>query len=310
MELRQLRSLIALADEGNFTRAAEKVFITQSALSQQIQALEQEIGTPLVDRSKRGVQLTAAGEILCRHGRRSLHEMAQARIAIGELSDLKRGTLLVGAVQTVNHYLMPSIIAAFATQYPDIVLRVEELAADAIEQQLEEGDLQVGVSFTPPSDAMLAAETLFEEQLMLVVRADHPLARQASVNVSALHAMPMVMLTHTFCTRRLWEASARLASAQPKVVLELNTVSGILAAVAKTGLPTVLPALTLQAADNNQLVGVALCHPTPARQVGLLWRRDGYVCAASRAFMALAHTTVQASLETGVWQRAALPEGA
>src|SRR5690606_13404805 len=105
MELRQLQYLVAIVQEANFTRASEKVFVSQSALSQQIQALEQEVGTVLLDRSRRGVRLTAAGEILYHHAQRMFLELAQAKIAIHELEGLQRGELHVGVVQTVNDYL-------------------------------------------------------------------------------------------------------------------------------------------------------------------------------------------------------------
>jgi LysR family transcriptional regulator, cyn operon transcriptional activator len=286
MELRQLRYLLAIAQEANFTRAAEKVFVSQSALSQQIQTLEQEIGTILLDRSKRGVRLTAAGEILCHHAQRILLELEQAEVAIQELEGLQRGELRVGVVQTVNDYLMPGLVAAFSALHPHIKLSIDELSSDQIETRLECGELQVGLGFVPTSSPNIASEALFEEQLVLIVRNDHPLANQSVVSVRALDAMPMIMLSHTFCTRRLWEENARLALAKPQIVIEMNTVSSILAVVEKTGLATVLPKYILEADRVSNLVSIDLVDPTPSRQVGLLWQ--SYLCAASQAFIAVA----------------------
>lgn len=288
MELRQLRYLLAIAEEGNFTRAAEKVFVSQSALSQQIQLLEQEIGAPVLSRGKRGVHLTAAGEVLQRHAQRAFHELEQARVVIDELQGLKRGELRVGAVQTVNDYLMPHLITAFAARYPDVKLRVDELPSDDIEAGLESGDLQAAIGFIPTSRAEIAHERLFSERLALVVRDDHPFAGKRSVQVAALDGLPMIMLANTFCTRRLWEESARLASAQPRVVLEVNTVSSILSLAETTGLASVLPEFSLRDGLTRGLRVVALSNPTPVRRVGLLWRRDESLCAATRAFLTLA----------------------
>jgi LysR family cyn operon transcriptional activator len=293
MELRQLRYLLAIAEEGNFTRAAEKVFVSQSALSQQIQLLEQEIGAPVLSRGKRGVHLTAAGEVLQRHALRVFHELDQARVVIDELQGLKRGELRVGAVQTVNDYLMPHLITAFAARYPDVKLRVDELPSDEIEAGLEGGSLQAAIGFIPASRAEIAHERLFSERLALVVRADHPLAPKRTIAVSVLDGLPMIMLANTFCTRRLWEESARLASAQPRVVLEVNTVSSILSLVETTGLASVLPEYSLRDGESRGLKAVALTDPTPVRQVGLLWRRDESLCAATRAFMTLVRELTQ-----------------
>jgi len=287
MELRQLRYLLAIAETGNFTRAAETVFVSQSALSQQIQSMEQEIGTVLLDRSRTGVRLTAAGEILCHHARQMLRELDEAKVAIEELEGLRRGELRIGVVQTVNAYLMPVIATAFNQRYPDIRLSIEELAADDIEAGLEQGDLQVGVGFLPPTSTSLESERLFEERLVLVVRRDHPLGQQQSVAVKELNGMSLIMLAKTFCTRRLWEENARLAAAEPRVVLEMNTVNSILSVVGKTGLPTILPQFTLLE-DAADLGAVALHNPVPSRQVGLLWHRDHYLCTSSRAFIDIA----------------------
>lgn len=288
MEFRQLRYLATIAEEANFTRASEKLFVSQSALSQQIQALEQEVGTLLLDRSKRGVRLTAAGEILYHHARRIFVELEQAQTALQELEGLQRGELYIGVVQTVNDYLMPLLASAFAECHPQIKLCIDELPSDEIEKRLEQGELQVGLGFLPGSSHSLESFALFEEPLVLIVRDDHSLAYQAQVAVASLDQLPMVMLSHTYCTRRLWEESAHLTPARPQVVMEMNTVSSILAVVENTGLATILPKFTLKRNVSSRLVSVDLIEPTPSRQVGLLWHRENYLCSASRVFIEMA----------------------
>ncbi|MDX2163383.1 MAG: transcriptional regulator CynR [bacterium] len=287
MELRQLRYLCAVARENHFTRAAETLFVTQSALSQQIQSLEQEVGVSLLDRSKRGVRLTAAGEVLVHHAQRVLHELELARVALDDLQGLQRGDLTIGVVQTVNAYMMPALVAAFAAKHPNIRLHIEELPADEIERRLEEGTLQLGISFMPAAHPQIGGEPLFAERLALIVPLNHPLAHYDTIGIAALHEMPMIMLTRTFCTRRLWEESARMAAAQPKVVLEMNTVSSILSAVSRTNLPAILPQLVLSEQDTLALRSIELRDPTPSRQVGLLWHKDYVLCSATRAFMTM-----------------------
>jgi LysR family transcriptional regulator, cyn operon transcriptional activator len=292
IDLRQLRYLITVAEEANFTRAAETLYVTQSALSQQIQTLEKAVGVALLDRSKRGVRLTAAGSILVSHAQRMLLELDKAQIALQELEGLQRGSLRIGVVQTINEYLMPSIIGTFVSQYPRIKLLVEERSTDDIEAGLESGEFQVGLSFIPTNNAIIDSTFLFEEQLILVVRRDHPLAQVECLPVKALDELPMVMLSRTYCTRHLWEDTARLAGAHPQVMMELNTVSGILAAVAQTGLATVLPGQVLAARLIPDLVGIPLHNPLPSRQVGVLWNRDFFVCSASRKFIELTQNCV------------------
>ncbi|MEO0561786.1 MAG: transcriptional regulator CynR [Chloroflexota bacterium] len=290
IEMRQLRYLLAVVEEANFTRAAQKVFVSQSALSQQIQALEQEVGTVLLNRSRKGVQPTEAGEILVQHARRIFQEVEQAQTAIQELNGLLRGELHIGVVQTVNEYFMPELITRFSQTYPDIRLFVDELATDEIEGGLGAGNLQVGLSFLPTEHPGLDTQPLFQEPLVLIVHKDHPLASQSIVPVATLDAMPMIMLSKTFCTRRLWEENARLVSAEPRVMIEMNTVSSILTAVRRSDMVTVLPKHTLTHVSSADLVSIDLESPTPSRTVGLVWHTDYYLCSASRAFIDLAQS--------------------
>ncbi|ABY34034.1 MAG TPA: transcriptional regulator CynR [Chloroflexus aurantiacus] len=285
MELRQLRYFLAVAEEGHITRAAEKLYISQPALSQQIKLLEEEIGTVLFDRIGRRIRLTAAGEILVAHARRALQELSEAQVAIDELNGLQRGMLRIGVVQTVNAYLMPDLVAAFTNAYPAISLQIEELATRDIEQRLADGDLQIGIGFVPPETAGVTGEELFSEDLVVVVSRQHPWADLPQLPVQSLHQQPLILLSTTFCTRRLWDRCTHIAGIQPRVQIEMNTIGSILAAVRQLTLATVLPAMVLS--GQPDLVGIPLVDPTPRRTVGLLFRHNAYRCAATRAFVAM-----------------------
>jgi LysR family cyn operon transcriptional activator len=295
MELRQLRYLLVIAEERSFTRAAERLFLTQPALSQQIAKLEEELDSVLLERAARNLRLTAAGELLCGHARRILAEVDSAQVALSELKGLQRGTLRVGTVQTVNAYLMPHIVTAFASAYPRVGLQIEELAADDIEHGLQTGHLQIGIGFVPTLNADIAAEALFEEELVLITNAEHPLAAQQSVPLCQVADHALAMLPKTFCTRRLWEAAAAQAGVQPRIALEMNTISALLAIVRQTHMATVLPALALADASCADLHQVRLTTPTPTRKVGLLTLCDGYQCHATRAFAGVVRQVVNAS---------------
>lgn len=284
MEIRQLRYLLTIASEKNFTRAAQKLFISQPALTQQIQKLEEEVGGLLIDRSQRQIRLTPAGEILGKTAQRILCELADVRVALDELAGLQRGEIRVGVVQTVNAYLIPEVVAKFKNTYPGIQIYIEELPAEMIELALLNGDLQVGMSFIPTNIPNLTAETLFEEELLLIVNRNHPLAEYLEVNVQDLAGVEMVLLSQNYCTRRLWDKYAKEASLQSQVAIEMNTISSVLNTVAHTSLVTILPQLALSNTHMPDLVGISLHNPNPRRSVGLVWRDSGYRCQASQAF--------------------------
>lgn len=284
MELRQLRYFLTVAEEQHFTRAAEKLYVSQPALSQQIRQLEQELGVTLLDRADRHVHLTGPGEVFARYARRVFQELDDARIALNELAGLQRGSLVVGVVQTVNACVMPQVLAAFMASYPGITMRVEELAANGIEHGVAGGTLQIGVGFIPPANNHIEAEPLFTEELVLVTTRAHPLAGRACVEVRELASVPLILLSQAFCTRRLWDACTQRAGTQSRVLAEMNTIDALLATTSRTHVATILPALALRGAYAQTLVGIRLAHPAPQRTVGFLCRRGGYRCAATQAF--------------------------
>ena len=284
MELRHLQYLLTVAEEGSFTRAARKLFVSQPALSQQIRQLEEELGSTLLDRVGRGVRLTAAGEIFIQHARRVFTELDEARVALQELEGLERGSLAVGVVQTINSYLIPPVVGQFSSTYPAVSLLVEELTSDEIESGLEAGQLQVGVSFVPPGNDRLDWEALFEEELVLVVAKTHPIAARSEIRVADLNGFPLMMLSKSYATRRLWDAATQQAGIQPRLVAEMNNIGAILRAIEPTPAGTILPRLALAYGQTQNLVAVNLREPTPTRTVGLLWRRNSYQRAATRVF--------------------------
>lgn len=283
MEFRHLRYFLAVADALHFTKAAEGLPVSQPALSAQIKQLEQEVGVPLFDRVGRSVQLTRAGAIFREHARRALREMELAQVAITEEESLQRGTLTVGVVQTVNAYLIPRIVTRFSTRYPHMSLKLDELSGPDIEAGVGSGMLDVGIGFVPVSSDRIEGQPLFEEDFVLVVSAGHRFATRRQLTLAALAEEPLVLLPSLFCTRRMLNASFEQAGIHPRIIIEMNSVEGILATVRTSKLATVLPRLSLGLERNQALRGIPLRNPTPRRGIGFLWKKGGYRSAATRA---------------------------
>jgi LysR family transcriptional regulator, cyn operon transcriptional activator len=287
MELRQLHYLLAIVDEGNFTRASEKLFVSQPALSQQIRLLEEEIGTTLLHRAGRQIRLTGAGELLCFHLRRMFGELDAGLEAVRELEGVQRGTLKLGVVQTVNTYLMPKLIAEYRQQYPGIEVQIDELPDPEIIEKLDNGELFLGIGFLPATNPNIEGKVLFDEELVLIAPTSHKISQLQAIAVADLSNYPMVLLSKNFCTRRLWDDCAAQAKIQPHILAEMNSINGILATLPHLDAATVLPKLALDKTTNPKLAAINLYEPTPTRSVGLLWRKNSYLCPASRAFKQL-----------------------
>lgn len=285
MELRHLRYFIALAGSLNFTRAAERVHVTQSTLSHQIRQLEDEVGQLLFERIGKRVIMTAAGESFLAYATRALREIDQG---VGELKgdgESMLGAVRIGATHTFNLEFIPDCVVRFLQDNPAVKVVIEELHADAIAARLQAGELDFGVAYRPESTSGLQFEPLFNEELVLVVSADHPLAGRKRIRMIELHREPLVMLPGTFSTRRLLDECFQAAGAQPRVIAEMNTLAAMLSMVAR--MPVGMIAAAGAIALNPSLRVIALENPTPMRTPGLLFNSEMPRSRASRAFAAL-----------------------
>ncbi|MGZ9189269.1 MAG: transcriptional regulator CynR [Nitrospira sp.] len=293
MEFRHLRYFLAVADALHFTKAAEGLSVSQPALSAQVKQLEQEVGVPLFDRVGRSVQLTRAGAIFREHARRALREMELAQLAIAEAEGLQRGTLTVGVVQTVNAYLIPEIVTRFSTLHPQVGLKLDELSGPDIEAGVRGGLLDVGIGFLPVSSDRIESQSLFEEDFVLITSPGHRFAKRRHLSLSSLTDESLILLPSIFCTRRLLNASFEQAGIQPKIIVEMNSIEGILATVRTSKLATILPRLSLGLDRHPALRGITLKNPTPRRGIGLLWKKGGYRSGAVRALADQVKTVVK-----------------
>jgi LysR family cyn operon transcriptional activator len=294
MEFRHLRYFLAVADALHFTKAAQGLPVSQPALSAQIKQLEQEVGVPLFDRVGRSVQLTRAGVIFREHARRALREMELAQTAIAEAEGLEGGTLAVGVVQTVNAYLVPEIVARFSTLYPHVGLKLDELSGPDIESGVKSGFLDLGIGFVPVTSDRIESQQMFEEDFVLITSPRHRLSSRRFLPISSLTDEALVLLPGPFCTRRLLDASFQQAGVRPTVIVEMNSIEGILATVRTSKLATILPRLALGLGRHTSLRAIPLKHPTPHRGIGLLWKKGGYRSGAAQALADQAKGVVKA----------------
>lgn len=285
MELRHLRYFVALAECLNFTRAAERVHVTQSTLSHQIRQLEEEIGRRLFDRVGKQVVMTDAGEMFLGTATKALRDIDQG---LGELkADLLqlKGTVRVGTTHTFNLGFIPECVADFLTRHPTAQVAVEELSADDIGNQVRAGTLDLGITYRPEGLNDLWFEPLYNEEMALVVSAGHPFARRKRIRMLALHGQRLVLLPQTFATRKMLDECLRASGAEPVVVAEMNTVAPMLSLVARTSIGAIVATRAVPA--NAGLCVIPLENPTPIRTPGIVWKRDSRQTVQMRSFSSI-----------------------
>jgi DNA-binding transcriptional LysR family regulator len=288
MELRQLVYFVAVAEERNFTRAAQTIPIAQPAISQQIRRLEAELGERLFLRDRRGTRLTPAGQALLPHARTTLQAAEGGRQAVAALSGLLTGSLAVGLVHPLPDRRFPRLLGAFRRAHPRIQLTLVEDQTDALLAALAAGELHaaligLGRYDRPPPD--LESRLVAREPLVVAVHPTHPLAGRGQLRLRALREEPMVTLTGASKLRSTLETACQAAGFAPRIVAETSDLGVMVELAAEQLGVAVLPASGLE--GHAGLVRLRLTHPTLDRRLLLVWRPAASP-PAGRAFLALA----------------------
>jgi LysR family cyn operon transcriptional activator len=268
MELRHLRYFKALADCLNFTRAAERVHVTQSTLSHQIRQLEDELGLPLFERTGKRVMLTAAGEMFLQYSVEALGAIDRGIAAINVVASEVVSELRAGVTQTSNRVLVPQCLPTYMAQHPSVRVFIEEMPAESITTALRAGSLDLGVSYRPSDATDIAFEPLYDEEMVLVVSAQHHFAGRKRVRMAELNGQRLALLHKGFTTRQLLERCFTECGSEPLVVAEFNTINPMLELVSRTETAAIVAlGHDLRRSDLN---AVQLESPTPIRTTGIL----------------------------------------
>ncbi|WP_167520152.1 LysR family transcriptional regulator [Bacillus luti] len=292
IELRQLKYFLAVSKELHFTKAAEKLNISQPSLSQQIRALEHELGMPLFDRIGKKISLTAAGKILLLHTKTIFREIEQARSAIQDLNGLQHGSLTIGSLLTVVNYLLPPAILNFNKLYPNIELSVLGLRTGDILEKLLQNELDIGITFLPVQDKEIVSIPLYKSELTLVVPTGHTLTERSHISIVELQDYPLILLPKNFFLTELITSHCQQFDFTPKPILEISTMESLIQMVSKGMGITVLPKPYIDFLQNTNIQALKIKDPTPTIDIGLIYRKDKYMCAATRAFIEQLKITV------------------
>jgi DNA-binding transcriptional LysR family regulator len=292
LELRHLVALQVVAREGSFAAAAEALGYTQSAISQQIAALERAVGQRLIERpgGRRRVWLTEAGDALLRHADAILAQVHAAAADLAALADGSAGRLRVGTYQSISARILPELVRAFRDGFPDVALEVRE-ARDDIELYglLERAELELSFGLLPAPEGPFEAFELLRDPYVLLVAADSPLAdRPEPPTLSEIAAQPLIGFAA--CRQERWlEASLHARAARPRWVFRSDDNATIQAMAAAGVGAALVPRLTVDAGD-QRTVAIALGELLPPRRLGIVWHAERTLSPAAQTFIELARS--------------------
>ncbi|PZS09376.1 MAG: LysR family transcriptional regulator [Solirubrobacterales bacterium] len=289
MELRQLRYLVALAEERHFTRAAAREHIAQPAISQQIRRLEAEVGLTLVDRSTRHVVITEAGELLVARARRILAQLDAAHAEMEGLRGVQSGHVSVGAMHTMGPVDVSLALAVFHERHPGVELTVREQSSEELAEMLRVDELDLAfLSVTERIESHgLGLQQLVSEELVAILPMDHQLSARREVRMAELAGDEFIAYRKGARLRELLTSAGRQAGYEPRVQLESNESQRIRRLVARGLGVAILPRSDTQGPGPETAVA-ALIDPSLTRDITLAWRHGRKHPPAAAEFIELA----------------------
>jgi DNA-binding transcriptional LysR family regulator len=276
----QLEYFVAVAEEGQFTRAAARLRVAQPSVSAQIRQLERSLGTRLLHRGAGPVRVTDAGNELLPLARRVLADLDDVEQAMVELAGLRRGQLAVGATPSLSAWLLPTILGRFHDQYPGVSLTVTEQGSRHLVRGLEAGVLDLALAILPLPQPTLQSQRLAVEELVVVTATDHELAGRTSTRIAELKDVALVMFREGYDLRNSTLAAFAAIGSQPTVAVEGGEMGSVLALVAEGLGAAIVPSIV---ATDPHLHVLTLRSPKLYREIGLVRRQDRVPSRAAEA---------------------------
>lgn len=281
MEWYQLEYFAMVARLQHVSRAADRLGISQPALSRSIHRLERDLGVELFERSGRAIRLTRAGEEFLPYAERALQELSQGRRVLNDLQGSTAQTIALGFLHTLGVEFVPKLVRAFKLQRPDVGFDFDQNASHVILRKLEEGDLDLCFASGPIDDARLTWERLVDEEVIVIVPKGHRLAARRSVQIRELADEQFISYKSGLTMRELGDDLCSSAGFGAKIAFEGDepgTVGGFVAA----GLGiAIVPADT---SPVRHTVRLRISAPMVKRSLGIVWATNRYLSAAARAF--------------------------
>jgi DNA-binding transcriptional LysR family regulator len=274
MDIRQLRSFIAVAEELNFSRAANRLNISQPSLSQQIRLLENTVRVPLLWRTSRQVELTAGGRAFLVEARATISQMDHAVLVAKTQAALSAQNIRLGFVDSAIYDVLPPLIRAFRDRYPEVHLSLNEMPSLQQMEALGEGRIDVGLVYPERAVAGVAFKQLRRERILLAMPPGHPLAKHLTIPLRLLDGVPLVSFERRLAPPIYDRAMRMLAAvgASPQIVQEAPELHALVGLVA-AGLGVAFVPSSLQNWSGLNVVYRPLKHPSPWVSMSLAWSR-------------------------------------
>lgn len=290
MDFEQLETFLEVARLSSFSRAAERRFRTQPAISAQIRALEEEVGARLLDRSGGKVSITQSGKLFQKYAEETLEARKAVLTAIAETERVPRGEIIVGANEGTCLHILPEVFANFKQQYPDVAVNIRRSDYNKILESVIDNSVDFGVVSLPVADSRLKVVLIHRDELIIIAPPEHPLGRMKSATIADVANFPLVMpkVGHT---RDALEELFNERRVKPHYAMELDSSELLKRFVAaNVGVGFIARSHAQEDVQAKVLTAIEISDAQIRRDLALVYRKDK---ALSRAALAFIDTTVK-----------------
>lgn len=298
MELDQLRYFLQVANEGNFTRAADRLGISQSALSRSIGRLEEELGRPVFERQSRSIALTDTGVLLQRRAKEILLILDDTMSEIAD--DGHSGRIRIGAIPTIAPFFLPDLLRRFATDFPQASLVVQEETTDVLLRACSDGELDLAILALPIQSKYLEIEELFEEELMLVLPPNHELVSKESITLSDIDQIPFVLLGEAHCLSDNIVSFCQRQSFNPVSVEHTSQMAMVQELVSLAHGISMIPMMARRLDHSDRRVYRSLSGTVPTRKIVAVWNPYRFQSRLLEAFRQATREYVKSMVQHAV----------
>jgi len=288
MDFDQLETFLEVARNASFSRAAEKRFRTQPAISSQIRSLEEEVGARLFDRSGGKVALTAAGKVFQKYADEALTARKNIVTALAEMERVPRGEIVVGANEGTFLHILPEVFAEFKKLYPSVGVQISRLERAKILESVIDNSVDFGVVSAPVDDKRLTVVSIHRDELVIIVPPGHPLSRMKATEISDVVRFPL-LLPKVGRTRDTIENLFHERHLKPRISMELDSSELLKRFVAAdVGIGFIARSNVVEDVKAGALVAVPLADVSIRRELALVFRKDKALSRAALAFIEIA----------------------
>ncbi|WPC41242.1 LysR family transcriptional regulator [Clostridium sp. JS66] len=302
MDFRQLQYVLTVAEEKNFSKAANKLFISQPSLSQYIQKIELELGTQLFDRSSSPLKLTFAGELYIETAKNILDLKDQLYQQINDIANRKKGRVIIGLSPVRSTYIMPKILPIFHDKFPDIEVVLIEDISSTLETLAVKGSTDIDLITTPMQNDMLDFETIFSEEILVVIPPNHPIqskikyktstkSTHPTIELKELKNEPFILLKRDQKLHKMATSLCEQAGFSPRIILESESIEAA-HALAKAGMGITFVPDTLISSHQTEPYPLycSIDKLKPTRDVIVAYKKGRYLSVAAREFISILKT--------------------